>query len=62
MRVRMLSVNYILEVKYCITGVNMLMDIKSVDKNLTDVSYLTAFFCIVNLSHYKRDRKDFRSF
>lgn len=46
MRVRMLSVYCILEVKYCITGVNVYMDMNFVDKNLTDLSYLTAFFCI----------------
>lgn len=45
-----------LEVKYCITGVNVYMDMNFVDKNLTDLSYLTAFFCIVNLSHCKRER------
>lgn len=26
-------------------------------QNLTDLSYLTAFFCIVNLSHCKREKK-----
>lgn len=59
MRVRMLSVYCILEVKYCITGVNVYMDMNFVDKNLTDLSYLTAFFCIVNLkvSHCKREKK-----
>lgn len=64
MRVRMLSVYCILEVKYCITGVNVYMDMNFVDKkkNLTDLSYLTAFFCIVNLSHNKPERKGFRLF
>ena len=64
MRVRMLSVYCILEVKYCITGVNVYMDMNFVDKNLTDLSYLTAFFCIVNLkvSHCKRGKKGFRLF
>lgn len=57
MRVRMLSVYCILEVKYCITGVNVYMDMNCVDKNLTDLSYLRAFFCIVNLSHCKRENK-----
>lgn len=35
------------------------MDMNFVDKNLTDLSYLTAFFCIVNLivSHCKREKK-----
>lgn len=62
MRVRMLCVNCILEVKYCITGVNVYMDMNFVDKNLTDLSYLTAFFCIVNLmvSHCKREKKRFQ--
>lgn len=46
-----------LEVRYCITGVNVYMDMNFVDKNLTDLSYLTAFFCIVNLSHCKREKK-----
>ncbi len=57
MRVRMLSVYCILEVRYCITGVSVYMDMNFVDKNLTDLSYLTTFFCIVNLSHCKREKK-----
>lgn len=48
MRVGMLSVNCTLEVRYCITGVNVYMDMNLVDikkeKSLTDLSYLTAFF------------------
>lgn len=54
-----MSVYCILEVRYCITGVHVYMEINSVDKNLTDLSYLTAFFCIVNLivSHRKRHKK-----
>ncbi len=59
MRVRMLSVYCILEVRYCITGVSVYMDMNFVDKNLTDLSYLTTFFCIVNLSHCKREKKRF---
>lgn len=51
-----------LEVRYCITGVNVYMDMNFVDENLTDLSYLTAFFCIVNLSHCKREKKGFRLF
>lgn len=53
-----MSVYCTLEVKYCITGVTVYMEMDSVDKNLTDFfSYLTAFFCIVNLiaSYCKRD-------
>lgn len=44
MRVRMLCVYCILEVKYCITDVNVYMEMNFVDlnKNLTDLSYLTA--------------------
>lgn len=55
----MLYVNCILEVKYCITSVNVYMEMNFVDKNLTDLSYLTAFFCIVNLmvSHCKSGKK-----
>lgn len=62
MRVRLLSVYCILEVRYCITGVNVYMDMNFVDKNLTDLSYLTAFFCIVNLmvSHRKREKRKHR--
>lgn len=62
MRVRLLSVYCTLEVKYCITGVNVYMDmnIVHIKKNLTDLSYLTGFFCIVNLSHCKRDKKRFQ--
>lgn len=63
MRVRMLSVNCILEVKYCITGVNVYMDMNFFDKNLTDLSYLTAFFCIVNLMvSLQKRKKGFRLF
>lgn len=62
----MLYVNCILEVKYCITSVNVYMEMNFVDKNLTDLSYLTAFFCIVNLmvSHCKsgKKKKGFRLF
>lgn len=45
----MLSVNCILELKYCISGVNVYMETNFVHTNLTDLSYLTAFLCIVNL-------------
>ena len=36
MRVRMLSVYCILEVKYCIPGVNVYMDMNFVDKKKLD--------------------------
>ena len=56
-----MSVYCILQVKYCITGVTVYMEMDSNGKknkqtNLTDLSYLTAFFCIVNFmaSHCKR--------
>lgn len=38
-----MSVYCILEVRYCITSVTVYMEVESVDKNLTDLSYLTAF-------------------
>lgn len=55
----MLSVYCTLEVKYCITAVNVNEGRNIIDKNLTGLSYLTAFFCIVNLSRYKSERKRF---
>lgn len=38
-----MSVYCILGVRYCITSVTVYMAMESVDKNLTDLSYLTGF-------------------
>lgn len=44
MRVKMLSVYCILEVKYCITGVNVYMDMNFVDKRLDWSFILDSIF------------------
>lgn len=62
MRVGMLSVNCTLEVRYCITGVNVYMDMNLVnikkEKNLTDLSNLTAFFSPALLISHITNQKD----
>lgn len=54
-----MSVYCILEVRYCFTSVAVYMEMESVDKNLTDVSYLTAFLSalLVKLRLIEKDRE-----